>query len=158
MAISTIVMIVTYSINIFLLILMIFVERKQPQTIFSWFVVLTLLPIVGFLLYLMFGGGLSIRVRLYIKRKKRYTQDYIKFVTWQRVNFDKKKEKNSQFDYAYNLIKFIKSSDNNIFSTGNSVKIFTCGEDKIKSLKEISRAEEQRKRNGEIGRKDNKRR
>ena len=135
MAISGIVMITIGCVNLLLLLLMIFVERKQPQTILSWFVILMILPIVGFLLYLLFGGGLSIRVRLYIKRRKKYTQDYYKFTSWQRLNFEQKRNIDTNFDYAKHLIDFVKNMDNNIFSTGNSVQVFVSGEEKINSLK-----------------------
>ncbi len=135
MPVGTIVLIVGYALNLLLLLIMIFVERKQPQSVFGWFAVLALFPIGGFVLYMLFGGGLSIRTRVYIRRKKRYTQDYLQFVSWQRINFDKLRAKNEKYDYAYKLIKFVKSNDNNVFSTGNSVKVFTDGPSKLESLK-----------------------
>ena len=135
MPVGTIVLIVGYALNLLLLLIMIFVERKQPQSVFGWFAVLALFPIGGFVLYMLFGGGLSIRTRVYIRRKKRYTQDYLQFVSWQRINFDKLRAKNEKYDYAYKLIKFVKSNDNNVFSTGNSVKVFTDGQSKLESLK-----------------------
>ncbi len=135
MPVGTIVLIVGYALNLLLLLIMIFVERKQPQSVFGWFAVLALFPIGGFVLYILFGGGLSIRTRVYIRRKKRYTQDYLQFVSWQRINFDKLRAKNEKYDYAYKLIKFVKSNDNNVFSTGNSVKVFIDGPSKLESLK-----------------------
>ena len=135
MSAGSIALISVFSINIFLLLIMIFVERKQPQVIFSWFVVLTVLPVFGFVLYILFGGGLSLRTRLLIRRKKRYTKDYYKYLKWQKVDFENLKQKNQQFDYAYDLIKFVKSCDENLFSTSNKVEIFTNGEEKIKRLK-----------------------
>lgn len=136
MSAGTIALITIFSINILSLLVMIFVERKQPQVIFSWFVVLTVLPVVGFVLYILFGGGLSLRTRLLIRRKKRYTIEYYKYLGWQKIDFDALKQKNQQFDYAYNLIKFVKSCDENLFSISNNVEIFTNGEEKIKRLKE----------------------
>ena len=100
MPVGTIVLIVGYALNLLLLLIMIFVERKQPQSVFGWFAVLALFPIGGFVLYMLFGGGLSIRTRVYIRRKKRYTQDYLQFVSWQRINFDKLRAKNEKYDYA----------------------------------------------------------
>ena len=76
MSAGAIALIAIFAINILMLIVMIFVERKQPQVIFSWFVILTMLPVVGFFLYILFGGGLSVRTRLLMRRKKRYTADY----------------------------------------------------------------------------------
>lgn len=132
---GTIILIVGYAINLLLLLLMIFVERKQPQSIFAWFAILAVFPIGGFILYILFGGGLSIRTRVYIRRKRRYTQDYLQFVSWQHINFDKLRAKNEKYDYAFKLIKFVKSNDNNVFSTGNKVEVFTNGIDKLESLK-----------------------
>ena len=114
---------------------MILAERKQTNTILSWFVVFTFLPIVGFVLYILFGGGLSFTTKSLIKRKKRYTSDYYKFISWQRVNFKALRQQNEQYDYAYDLIDFIKTKDESNFSTCNSVKVFTNGEQKIENLK-----------------------
>ena len=122
MSAGSIALISVFSINIFLLLIMIFVERKQPQVIFSWFVVLTVLPVFGFVLYILFGGGLSLRTRLLIRRKKRYTKDYYRYLKWQKVDFENLKQKNQQFNYAYDLIKFVKSCDENLFSTSNKVE------------------------------------
>ncbi len=135
MSAESIILIVGYAINLLLLLVMIFVERKQPQSVFAWFAILAVFPIGGFVLYMLFGGGLSIRTRVYIRRKRRYTQDYLQFVSWQRINFDALRAKNEKYDYAYKLIRFVKSNDNNVFSTGNSVKVFTDGPSKLESLK-----------------------
>lgn len=133
---ETIILITIFILNFILLFTMIMAERKQPNTILSWFVVLTFLPVIGFVLYLLFGGGLSIRTRRLINRKKRYTIDYYKFVSWQRVNFKALKAQNEKYDYAYDLIKFIKSDDNYAFTTDNKVEVFTSGEEKIERLKQ----------------------
>lgn len=74
MSAGAIALIAIFAINILMLIVMIFVERKQPQVIFSWFVILTMLPVVGFFLYILFGGGLSVRTRLLMRRKKIYSR------------------------------------------------------------------------------------
>ena len=41
--------------NIFFAITIVFVERKNPQRVVSWILVLLLLPFLGFFLYLVFG-------------------------------------------------------------------------------------------------------
>ena len=115
---------------------MVFVERKQPQSIFSWLVILTVIPIGGFFLYMLFGGGLSIRTRLLIRRTKRYTTDYYKFISWQKINFNKLREQNEKFDYAYELVDFVKNCDECTFSTGNKVELFLDGLEKIEQLKQ----------------------
>ena len=136
MPVDTIILITIFILNFLLVFTMIMAERKQPNTILSWFVVLTFLPIVGFVLYMLFGGGLSVRTRRLINRKKRYTTDYYKFVSWQRVNFKALKEQNEKYENSYDLIKFIKSDDKCTFTTDNKVDVFTSGEEKIEHLKQ----------------------
>lgn len=136
MSIYSIIFLSVLVLNIIFLIAMILAERKQTNTILSWFVVFTFLPIVGFVLYLLFGGGLSFTTKRLIKRKKHYTNDYYKFVSWQRVNFSELRQQNEQFDYAYDLINFVKTKDECNFTVGNKVEVFTNGLQKIERLKQ----------------------
>ena len=133
---EAVILIAIYIINIVLLFVMIFVERKQPQTIFSWLAIFTVFPLFGFIMYLLFGGGLSVRTRMLIRRTKRYTMDYYKFIYWQKSNCKKQLQANTQFDYAHEMINFVKSCDECTFSTGNNVELFLDGNSKIDSLKQ----------------------
>lgn len=69
---------VTACINFLLLIVMVFLERRKLQTIIAWLTVLTFLPIFGFLLYIIFGSGLSIRTRRMIRKKAISESDILK--------------------------------------------------------------------------------
>lgn len=125
----------SFCINLILILTMIFVERRKPQSIFTWFVILTILPIFGFVLYMLFGGGLSFRTRMLIKNKRLYTADYLKFIGWQSISFSKLKEERVKYQYASDLIKFVKNCDQSMFSTGNKVDVFLSGEEKMQALK-----------------------
>ena len=52
--------------NLMLAIVMIFLEKKKPQTIIAWLAILTFFPVIGFVFYVMLG---SPRVRRMIKQK-----------------------------------------------------------------------------------------
>ena len=56
-------------INIVLIGTMMFIERRKPEVIISWLVILTFMPILGFLFYIIFGSGLSVKTRRMLKRK-----------------------------------------------------------------------------------------
>ena len=64
-------------LNFLLLIGMVFLEKRKPQNIIAWMTVLTFLPIVGFILYVIFGSGLSIRTRRMIRKKEISERDII---------------------------------------------------------------------------------
>ena len=44
-----------FSINILLAITIVFFERRDPKTIWTWLLVLYFIPVLGFLLYLLIG-------------------------------------------------------------------------------------------------------
>ena len=74
----TILMTCVGCINFLLLIFMVFLEKRKPQTIIAWLTVMTFLPIIGFVLYIIFGSGLSVRTRRMIRKKSISERDIIK--------------------------------------------------------------------------------
>lgn len=64
--------------NLLLLVGMIFLEKKKPQTIIAWLTILTFLPGIGFIFYVMLGSGLSHRIRRMIKKKAISERDVLK--------------------------------------------------------------------------------
>ena len=74
----TIMMTCIACINFLLLIFMVFLEKRKPQNIIAWLTVLTFLPIIGFVLYVIFGSGLSVRTRRMIRKKAISERDIIK--------------------------------------------------------------------------------
>jgi len=51
----------------------IFIENRSPQSTLAWFLVLTILPVIGLLLYLLFGRSRWRRKNTFIsfRRKKK---------------------------------------------------------------------------------------
>ena len=56
-------------INLLLLVGMVFLEKKKPQTIIAWLSILTFFPGIGFIFYILLGSGLSYRTRRMLKKK-----------------------------------------------------------------------------------------
>ena len=61
MDLSVLIINILLGFNIIFLLSVIFVERKRPQSTIAWILVLTLLPVVGGILYLFFGSTLNLR-------------------------------------------------------------------------------------------------
>lgn len=66
------------SLNFLLLISMIFLEKRKPENIIAWMTTLTFLPVVGFVFYIVFGSGLSVRVRRMMKKKAISERDILR--------------------------------------------------------------------------------
>ena len=119
-------------LNFFLLIFMIFLEKRKPQNIIAWMTVLVFLPIVGFVIYIVFGSGLSIRVRRMIKKKAISERDMIRNIngieTLEEARVDSTFKNDREFaTLCYNFGAYP--------LPGNDIQIFTSGLSTIEALK-----------------------
>lgn len=130
---------VTYLVlNFLLLISMIFFERKKLSSVISWLTVLTFLPGLGYIFYIIFGSGLSIRVKKMISHHKIYEVEYDRAISQYLASEDKIRE-DLQEDES--IIKCCYNYGS-ILCPSNDVKIFLWGEDKINALiEDLEKAE-----------------
>ncbi len=119
------------AVNFLLLLSMVFLERRKPENIIAWLTILTFLPIVGFLLYVVFGSGLSVRTRRMIKKKSISERDIIRNIegiqTLEQARLDGVLSGDRELVslcYSYGCYPL----------PGNDIKVFTNGEDTINSL------------------------
>lgn len=132
---GTIIAISSIILNILLIFIMIFIERRKPQVIISWAVVLTFLPIIGFILYIIFGGGLSYKTKRLLKRKMLYDKNYINYVSSQSEMFKNADIVDPIKQKYKDCILFNLNNSKSALYSNNSVRVFTSGEDKLISLK-----------------------
>ncbi len=130
--ISKIVITVVACVNFFLLVGMVFLERRKPENIIAWLTILTFLPIFGFLLYIVFGSGLSVRTRRMIKKKAVSERDIIRNIdgiqTLDEARIDDTLIEHRELVsmcYAYGSYPL----------PGNDIKVFTSGVAKVEALK-----------------------
>ncbi|WP_164667510.1 cardiolipin synthase [Virgibacillus doumboii] len=120
--------------NIALALTIIFLERKDASSTWAWLMVLLFIPIVGFILYLIFGKRLSGQ-RIFTwdtKSKlgvKKAVQQQLRAI--EENNFDFKHKELAEYKDLYYL--HLRNNDA-IFTQDNSVKIFTDGAEKFEAL------------------------
>ncbi len=129
---TAIVFIASVCVNFLLLIMMVFLEKRKPQTIISWLTILTFLPIAGFILYVIFGSGLSVRTRRMIKKKALSEKDIIENIegiqNLKNAQIDGLTEKDRQIaTYCYNYGAYP--------CPGSDVQIINNGIEKMTLLK-----------------------
>ncbi len=119
-------------VNFLLLLGMVFLERKKPENIIAWLTILTFLPIIGFFIYLMFGSGLSVRVRRMIRKKSISERDIMRNIdgiaTLEEAKIDDTLKDNSELVslcYSYGSYPL----------PGNGIKVFTDGNATLAALK-----------------------
>jgi cardiolipin synthase len=134
MSVLSILVFSVFLINVFCVFTMIFIERKKPNFIVSWLLVLTFFPIIGFIFYVLIGSGLSYKTRRMLKSKRMHQKEYEEFVKSQKNLFLKKDIDKEEKDYA-DLILFNLNNSNSAYYRSNSVKVFLDGNEKIEALK-----------------------
>ena len=125
-------------INIVFAILIVFFQRRDPQAVWTWLLVLTCLPVVGFILYIIIGQDFH-------KRNMFKTKEISDMVsaTISRQQFYIKHHEFPVDDEKYSdLILFNLESSGAVFSYDNTVEIFDDGMKKMQCLcEELKKAE-----------------
>lgn len=115
--------------NFLFVVLMIFRERKKPEIIVSWLLLVCFLPIVGFVFYVLFGSGLSFKNKKMLRRKIFYDDKYQNF--YRQVVEEETVIKSKRVS---NLIKYNLINSKAVPTFNNNIKFFVDGKAKIESL------------------------
>lgn len=67
---------ILFFIYIFMILTVIFVERKRPTEALLWVVIMICIPYLGTVLYLIFGSTVAIKLTSFIRSKKLKDQPY----------------------------------------------------------------------------------
>ena len=135
---------IMYFINILLVLFIVFFERKAPTTAFAWCLAIIFLPGIGFLLYLVFGNKPRFYNNRRFNKKTLYDNTYRLLLLDQTSFFDRD---NLPFisdkEQKYNaLIRFNTIGAESIYTSNNSVDVFTSAQDKYTALlNDIRKAE-----------------
>lgn len=110
---------------------MIFLERKEPVYIFAWTLLLVFIPLLGFVLYLIFGNGPKFIKRKSFKGKKKWDELYSHYMQENHRQIEIREGKDSNYT---SLMKLNLNAGKSLVTTKNEVKIYTNGVDKFQDL------------------------
>ncbi len=130
----SIILAIVFLVNIVLILMITFLERRNVSSIWTWAIVLTFLPIVGFILYIIFGRNLS--------RSKLFRWDKESYLLLEGLVTDQKSSlKNGSYqidDPAISKYKdFIMmnlNQNSSLLTQNNNVTIYTIGQEKFDAL------------------------
>ncbi|MFT8361953.1 MAG: cardiolipin synthase [Sporolactobacillus sp.] len=134
MALLTILLAFILILNILLGFTIVFLERKSASSTWAWLMILNFIPIVGFLLYLIFGQNLSRRKifkwdHLVHERTKERVVSQMHAIKDNSAPFDK----SALHDY-HGLIYMNLNNDEAPLTLNNRLSIYTDGEHKFRRL------------------------
>ncbi|MUK90681.1 cardiolipin synthase [Ornithinibacillus sp. L9] len=120
--------------NIALGISIVFLERKDASSAWAWLMVLLFIPVVGFILYLIFGRRLSKQRIFHWDTKSRLGVQKAVESQLTKIEADEFEYKNEELKNYKELYYLHLKNDDAILTQDNSVQIFTDGHQKFDSL------------------------
>ena len=137
----TLIALIVLVVNVILSGLVVFFERRNPASTWAWLLVLLFIPILGFIVYMIFGRN-SKREKMF-REKEKYDQEvYYKYLfhdvhsaekVKQQKEFIENKGKLVDAEYVTDLAHLHLNSGN-WMTFNNQVEYFNNGKDKFESL------------------------
>ena len=120
-------------INIILAIIIVFFQRRDPKSVWTWLLVLIFIPILGFVLYLFIGADMH-KTRLF--RTKEIEDELNSTIRSQEEHIQKNDFKITDpllNDFSEHIF-FNLTSSGSIYTENNDLIIYTDGNDKFNAL------------------------
>lgn len=127
-------------LNIFFIVLVVFFERKKPESTLAWVLVLFFLPYVGIFLYILFGEFFRFGIRKK-ERDKLVNDEYsLKIINAQIDFIEKNKSLKKDFRWL-DLVLMNSKNAKSLVTYDNEIEIFNRASDKYDRLfKDIEKA------------------
>lgn len=132
-----------FGLNILLAIMIVFFERRDPRTIWAWLLVLYFIPVLGFLLYLLFGQDMR-KSKMF---KNKEVEDALHSTLIKQEQRVKDKEiftsGHGKMSRYSDLVMYNLTASKAVYTDDNELEIFTDGKEYFRHLyEEIRQAKE----------------
>ncbi len=118
-----------YLISFLIMIAIIFFERRDPVVSMAWALCFAFLPVVGVILFFVFGLGLKSHTRKKYVQKQELNNNIL-----QTVIKDTKKPLTDEMKKHINVYRYLLKAGHGRFTYDNDVKIITDGNEKFAEL------------------------
>ena len=121
-------------LNIIFAFLVIFFERKDPIATWAWLMVLTFIPILGFILYLLIGQNLRNRKMFQWDERKKLGIEQVLASQLLQISSNQLRTTNNVIKKNQDLIYMNLFNNDAVLTENNAVDIFTDGKEKFDQL------------------------
>ncbi len=129
-------------INMFLSIVIIFFQRKNPQSVWTWLLILYFIPIIGFILYLLIGMDMHKQKMFKVKEIEDNLNDIIRWQENHLISRELEKKDSEIMDYS-DLVLYNLETGRAVLTDDNDIKILTDGNEKFDTLiEDMEKAED----------------
>lgn len=128
-------------INFILAVIIIFFQRREPQSVWTWLLLLYFIPILGFIFYLFLGTDMHKKRMFRIKEIEDHLNEAIRR---QEYRLQKKElgNRSPEIEEYSDLVMYNLGTSGAMLTDDNDIDIFTDGKEKFRALTEdMQRAE-----------------
>ena len=128
-------------INFILAVIIVFFQRREPQSVWTWLLLLYFIPILGFIFYLFLGTDMHKKRMFRIKEIEDHLNEAIRR---QEYRLQKKElgSRSPEIEEYSDLVMYNLGAAGAVLTDDNDIDIFTDGKEKFRALTEdMQRAE-----------------
>lgn len=120
-------------LNVIFAIIIVFFQRRDPKTVWTWLLLLYFIPILGFVFYLFIGTDMHKQRMFRVKEVEDRLNDAIRRQTSQIRSRELEKQAPHMSGYS-DMVMFNLDTMGSVLSDTNDIDIFTDGNDKFEQL------------------------
>ena len=120
-------------LNILFIIIVVFFDRKKPESTLAWLLVLFFIPYLGILLYIIFGEFFRFSVRKQEREKFVNDKRVLNLINKQISHLENNKDIRNNFRWA-DLVLLNSKDSRSIVTFDNEVEVFNKASDKYDRL------------------------
>ncbi|WP_411842619.1 cardiolipin synthase [Salinicoccus sp. HZC-1] len=134
--VMSIITLIIIGINFLLAIGLIFLERRSAQSVWAWILVLFFLPVVGFIIYMLFGRTIYNQKIFIIQEDDKVGMEHLVQDQLDELSNNSLDFSNPVAEKHKKLIHMLLYNNQSFLTVNNSIETFTNGRDKFDSLLE----------------------
>ncbi|WP_440857140.1 cardiolipin synthase [Staphylococcus shinii] len=132
--IINILMIGAFVLNIIFAFIIIFMERRSPGAVWAWILILAFIPILGFIIYLLFGRQIQRDHIFRLNKDDKVKIESIVDEQLESLNNNDSSEFNNQIFKYKDMIQMLLHNNSAFLTTDNDISIYTDGKEKFNAL------------------------
>lgn len=127
-------MIGAFILNIIFAFIIIFMERRSTGAVWAWILILVFIPILGFIIYLLFGRQIQRDHIFRLDKDDKVKIESIVDEQLESLNNNTSSEFNNQIFRYKDMIQMLLHNNSAFLTNNNDISIYTDGKEKFNSL------------------------
>ena len=120
-------------INIFLALVIVFFQRRSPQTVWTWLLLLYFIPILGFVMYLIIGQDFH-KSRMFKAKEIEGELKYAVRRQEETIYYKRLRMANPEMSRFKVLILYNLEAGEAVLTDNNDIRVYTDGKEKFRAL------------------------